>query len=81
MWDLGGKRGLLGNCEGKREHGRPVLWNGRFMLKLILKKEHGTAGLGSSGSIQEQMAGCFKRGNESSAPIKFGAFLESLWKC
>ena len=28
-----------------------VLWNGRFMLKIILKKEYGAAGLGSSSSI------------------------------
>jgi len=35
----GEKRGSLGNCEEKIQHGRLVLWNGRFMLKLILKKE------------------------------------------
>jgi hypothetical protein len=48
---LTGKEGHLGNCEGKRQHGKLVLWNGRFILKLILKKEYGASVLSSSGSI------------------------------
>ena len=48
---LRGKRGSLGNCEGKGQRGRLVLWNGRFMLKLILQKEYWAAALVSSGPI------------------------------
>jgi hypothetical protein len=42
----GENRGSLGKCEGKRQHGRLVLWNGRFMLTLISKKKYGAAGVG-----------------------------------
>jgi hypothetical protein len=72
--------GLVGSCEGKRTWKTCDFEWEVYVKKCILKKHHGAGVLDSSGSIQEHVAGCCEHGNEPSAPIKCGVFLDCLGK-
>jgi hypothetical protein len=77
-WVWGEKRNVYEICwenaKGKKhlEYQDVV---GRIKLESILKTGMAGRGLDLSGSEERQMAGCYKRGNESRGLIKCGKFV------
>jgi hypothetical protein len=62
----------------EKDHLKDLSVAGRTLLKQILKERMGRRGLDWSGSRVGEVAGCCECGNELSACIKCGEFLEYL---